>query len=319
MSPRFTRAKALSAALVVAALAVAVPVQMKMDSVRGVLLAERRMPTQLPLSAAASAALGGFRGVAVDILWMQANAMQNNSQYYQLMTYYHLISILQPNFPSVWDFNAWNLAYNISVEWAQPEERWLWIKKGIDFGNEGLQYNPDSVELWTDIGWFYMHKVGKDDYFDRRLQEEEGIEANLRAAQYFKKALELSNARGETNINTLRLYSQALFRHGEVLTSRGDMPGAMEYYNLSEKVTREALEDFPSDAALATMLGRIQSTKAALIGGRRRGLPPYFETWERRVYFMGVVGRLVTGMAAAVLTVVTASAAMAQDAVGYGR
>lgn len=195
MAARFSTAKVVCVAVVIAALAVVVPVQRKIDSVRTELLAERQMPTQLPLSAAASAALGGFRGIAVDILWIQANAMQNNSQYYQLMTYYHLISILQPNFPSVWDFNAWNLAYNISVEWAQPDQRWLWIKKGIDFGNEGLQYNPDSVALWTDIGWFYMHKVGKDEYFNRRLQEEEGIEANLRAAQYFKKALDLDRPR----------------------------------------------------------------------------------------------------------------------------
>jgi tetratricopeptide (TPR) repeat protein len=257
-------AKAVTAAIAIAAIAATVPVQKRIDSVRTGLVESHRMPTHLPSSAAISAALGGFRGIAVDILWLQAESMLKQKQFYQLMTYYEIVSVLQPNFPSVWTFNAWNLCYNISHEWPQPEEKWVWIKKGIDFGDKGLTYNPDSAELWSDIGWFYMHKVGEDPYFARRLEEEEGKDANLVAAQYFKKALDIAHERGELDQSYSRLYARALYRQGETLRARGNIPGALEYFTAAEE-TRSALEDFPNDLALTKMLIDIRMDKQALV------------------------------------------------------
>ena len=257
--------KALAAAIAIVALVLAVPVQRHIDSVRAGLVKSHQMPTHLPSSAAVSAALGGFRGIAVDILWMQAESMLNQKQFYQLMTYYEVVSVLQPNFPSVWAFNAWNLCYNISHEWPQPEEKWLWIKRGIDFGDKGLQHNPDSADLWGSIGWFYMHKIGKDPYFSRRLEEEEGKDANLIAAQYFKKALDLTYERGEIDQNFGRLYARALYRQGEVLRARGNIPGALEFFDAAEKETISLLEDFPEDMALVKMRIDIRMDKQALV------------------------------------------------------
>ncbi len=65
--------------------------------------------------------LGSFRGVAVDFLWARAIVRHEEKKYYELLTINNLISKLQPNFPAVWIFQAWNMAYNIAHEWDAPQ------------------------------------------------------------------------------------------------------------------------------------------------------------------------------------------------------
>src|SRR5207237_8012025 len=71
-----------------------------------------------------------------------------------------LITKLQPHFLSVWTFQGWNLAYNVSVEWDAPEDKYDWIKKGIKFLQEGVSKNSKSPDLIWDTAWTYYHKIG---------------------------------------------------------------------------------------------------------------------------------------------------------------
>ena len=51
-------------------------------------------------------------------------------------------------------------AYNVSVEWDAPEDKYVWIKKGINFLKQGVQKNPQSPDLRWDTGQTYFHKLG---------------------------------------------------------------------------------------------------------------------------------------------------------------
>src|SRR3989304_9068708 len=84
-----------------------------------------------PHMAVATAALGPFRGLLVDFLWYRANRLQTEGNYYEADTLGRWITTLQPRFPAVWVFQAWNMAYNISVATHTKEERWDWVNKGI--------------------------------------------------------------------------------------------------------------------------------------------------------------------------------------------
>jgi len=258
------RTKAAAAAIAAVCIALVIPTQMRIDSMRAKLVTENVMPTQLPLQAAASAALGGFRGLAVDILWMQSDNMINDRQFYQLATYYKIISTLQPNFPSVWSYNAWNLAYNISFEWNQPEEKWLWVKKGLEFAKEGLKYNSDSEDLNFGVGFLYFDKIAKDPYFTAKIQEEEGVEPNLKAYEYFKRAYDLAAAQGNTDVRMGTACMMALYRHGEVLRKAGNVPEAMRYYAEALAGTKALEAEFPDDATAWTIRTRIESTIAEI-------------------------------------------------------
>ena len=113
--------------------------------------------------------MGGSRGMAVSYLWAKAVRLEFEHDYYEIQSLIDLITKLQPNFPTVWEFNGWLLAYNVAVDWRAREDRWEWIKAGIDVVKEGLAKNEGSVVLEFYLGWLYYHKVssetGDRDYY----------------------------------------------------------------------------------------------------------------------------------------------------------
>jgi len=104
--------------------------------------------------------LGGFRGIVANYLWIQAEDHKKNHDWDRLKATVDLITKLQPHFLSIWTFQGWNLAYNVSVEWDAPEDKYEWIKQGIKFVQQGVEHNKRSPDLIWDAAWFYYHKFG---------------------------------------------------------------------------------------------------------------------------------------------------------------
>jgi hypothetical protein len=119
----------------------------------------RSLPPRIALT---QAALGSFRGLAVDVLWGRAEQMKRDGKFYEAMQLAEWITQLQPRFPQVWAFQAWNMAYNISVATYTPQERWMWVKSGVDLlRDEGIVLNPNAVLLYKELGWIFLHKIGQ--------------------------------------------------------------------------------------------------------------------------------------------------------------
>ena len=128
-----------------------------------------------PHVAIATAALGTFRGLAVDILWARADHLQTEGEYFEAQTLSQWITALQPRFQKVWGFQAWNLAYNIAAATQVPEERWGWVRRGIALlRDQGIPLNHKAPQLQMELGWIYHNKIaGKSDkehwYYKARL------------------------------------------------------------------------------------------------------------------------------------------------------
>ncbi len=113
-----------------------------------------------PPIVALGTAIGALRGIIVDYLWLKVNKMKEDGQFYEVMSDADLITKLQPRFAQVWGFHGHNMAYNISVLTNTPEERWDWVKAGIDLvRNEGLRYNPNDVVLHKELAFWFAHKM----------------------------------------------------------------------------------------------------------------------------------------------------------------
>jgi len=107
-----------------------------------------------PSLAFATIATGAFRGLAVDILCMRAEALKEKGQFFDARQLAEWITTLQPRFASVWIFHAWNMAYNISVTIpaTQPEQRWRWVKNGYELlRDQGIELNPKSIQLYHEL------------------------------------------------------------------------------------------------------------------------------------------------------------------------
>lgn len=120
------------------------------DSIRG-----------LPPGIALLGKLGTFRALAIDWASIRAARLKDEGKTYEALELHKTICKLAPRFPTVWVNAAWNMAYNISVLKYTPEQRWQWVRNGIELlRDEAILYNPKSVSLYKELAWIYFHKVG---------------------------------------------------------------------------------------------------------------------------------------------------------------
>ncbi len=105
----------------------------------------------------------GLRGVAATILWQKSDYYKTEKYYDRLSATLNQLALLQPHFVSVWDSQAHNLAYNVSVEFDDYRERYAWVKKGIDYLVTGTKFNRRQPILQWHLGKYMTQKLGRSD------------------------------------------------------------------------------------------------------------------------------------------------------------
>ncbi|HVX61821.1 MAG TPA: hypothetical protein VHC19_14495 [Pirellulales bacterium] len=168
----------------------------------------------------------GLRGVAANILWEKANEAKKTEDWTGLQATLDQLAKLQPNYISVWRFQAWNVSYNISVEWDDYHDRYFWVKEGIKFLRRGSRYNQMEPRLVFDTGWFTGNKIGVADervQFRRLFREDDDPEfPNHRSRpqnrrdnwlvgqEFFEQAVSLVDDRGASirSMNPLTFFNQ---------------------------------------------------------------------------------------------------------------
>jgi len=113
-----------------------------------------------PLVVFTTVALGGFRGLVIDILWTRIAYLQETGDYVEIAQLSDWVTRLDTRLPVVWDYSSFNMAYNVSAMFADPADRWRWVSKGIRMlRDEALQYNPEQVVLYDRLCRIYRHKL----------------------------------------------------------------------------------------------------------------------------------------------------------------
>ena len=114
-----------------------------------------------PLVAFTSVALGSFRGIIADLLWLRSENLKQEKSYFEMVQLARWITDLQPNYSGGTAYLAWNLAYNISVTCSEHEDRWRWVNEGIALiRDKALVYNPEDPVLYKELAWIFQHKLG---------------------------------------------------------------------------------------------------------------------------------------------------------------
>ena len=116
-----------------------------------------------PSGAAANLVLLGLRGPAVTTLHLQAMKEKETKNWAKLRASVNSIITLQPHFKKIWRFQGWNLAYNVSAEWDDIEDRFYWVKEGIKFVEDGARRNTKYAELPWELGRMSGSKIGESD------------------------------------------------------------------------------------------------------------------------------------------------------------
>ncbi|MFK7821897.1 MAG: hypothetical protein AB8G99_24580 [Planctomycetaceae bacterium] len=116
-----------------------------------------------PSSAAANLVLLGLRGPAASILKLEVIELQKTKNWSKMSALTNTITLLQPHYIKVWEFEGWNLAYNVSQAWDAVEDRYFWVKEGIKFLDKGRGRNAKSANLEWNGARFVGWKVGTSD------------------------------------------------------------------------------------------------------------------------------------------------------------
>lgn len=123
------------------------------------------LPDEMAPSMLYSPLLALGRAPLVDVLWIRATRLKEQGKFFDALQLSRQICELQPKFAAVWAFQAWNMAYNISVTFKTPEERWRWVRNGFELlRDKGIPLNPNNTQLYRELAWIYFHKVG--DFMD---------------------------------------------------------------------------------------------------------------------------------------------------------
>ncbi len=152
----------------------------------------------------------GMRGVAANILWTKANDYKVRKDWSNLAATLRQLAKLQPTFVGVWEFQAWNIAFNVSAEFDDYRQRYRWVIRGIDYLREGMRYNEREAILPWEVGWFIYQKMGRSDerkQFRRLFREDDDFHGSrplaerdswLVAREWYLLAIDMVEHRGAT-------------------------------------------------------------------------------------------------------------------------
>lgn len=138
-------------------------------------LSQKSLGNVDPVSGTAQLVFTGFRGVAVTFLWHEAIELKRQQRWFEIRPVLESITLLQPHFINPWTFQAWNMAYNIAAEWESVNDKYYWIRQGIDFMKNANQLNADVSDLQWYTGWLYYNRFGMSDekmYLREKFRQE---------------------------------------------------------------------------------------------------------------------------------------------------
>lgn len=117
-----------------------------------------------PQLALATQVLGWGRGLIIDAIWIRMESLKQQNRTFELVQLADWACKLAPRFPRVWDYQAWNLAYNVGSQVTHLPDRWAWVMKGIELlRDQGIPMNPNSPMLYERLAWIIFHKIGEQD------------------------------------------------------------------------------------------------------------------------------------------------------------
>jgi hypothetical protein len=138
-------------------------------------LAQESLGKVDPVSGTAQLVCFGFRGVAVTFLWNDVMDLNRRERWFEIKPVLNSITLLQPNFHSPWQYQAWNMAYNISNAWEAVKDQYYWIAEGTKFMKEACAKNENVSDLEWYTGFIYFNRFSIHDnhmYFRQMFRKD---------------------------------------------------------------------------------------------------------------------------------------------------
>ena len=256
-------------------------------------IAESDLGEISPASETMKLASLGLRGVAATLLWNKAHRYRVLHEWDRLKAALNNIALLQPHFDKVWEHQAHNLAYNVSIEFDDYRQRYEMVREGTEFLTRGVRQNRNAPRLIWYTGWFYGQKMGMSDekiqfrklFADDEVLHEslmdEGIAVDSPEARgplgkpdnwlvgrlWLNHGYELVDGgvriRRQTPLNFFETGPKWRIKHAEAVESEGilDFRAQNAWDRASEDWSEFGDRSIPTTAAFTIKLGHIEDLK----------------------------------------------------------
>ncbi|NQZ56717.1 MAG: hypothetical protein HRT88_04505, partial [Lentisphaeraceae bacterium] len=149
--------------------------------------------------------LGSFRGFIANLLFLRSNRLQEERRYYEVHQLAKWIRNLQPRYTKAIAFMAWNMSYNISVTFDTPEERWVWVHKGIELYLDALGNHSGDPSLYWEYGWIFQHKMGMNLDDANRYYKQQWALQMVKLLGAPSKLVEIASSSGNSKLLHVKL------------------------------------------------------------------------------------------------------------------
>jgi hypothetical protein len=166
---------ALAALLLLAWGAVKLPWEEKMTDRRKQIMYGGTLPFSFELRDSLGqgltlAALGGFRGLAANFVWISLTTSWENQQWTRVRALAEFAVLLQPRVLFFWENGAWHLAWNASVAaenyneaektpGQRARESRQWIEAGKNMLERGIRAIPEKPQLYMRLGELHQQRL----------------------------------------------------------------------------------------------------------------------------------------------------------------
>ncbi|MHC5040205.1 MAG: hypothetical protein ACYTHM_23095 [Planctomycetota bacterium] len=154
--------------------------------------------------------LGGFRPLAVDLLWLRADTLFRKGRLWELAALFRGITALDPENGLVREFAAWHLAYNVALAEPDPEQRFAWFSQGIRILERGIPASRDAWRLRAYGGLLFMDRREIIPGFDEKVRRAYGAPPLVVAAQWLEGAAEADGAGPRVYTHLLACYASLI-------------------------------------------------------------------------------------------------------------
>lgn len=154
--------------------------------------------------------LGGFRPLAVDLLWLRADALFRAGRLWELAALFEAITALDPDNRLVREFASWHLAYNVALAEPDPDRRFAWFERGVGILEAGRPYPEGSAATRTFAGRMFLDRLdaGILDDFEARVRERYGAGPLEIALAWFEEATAEAGAPATAHVHLLACLSR---------------------------------------------------------------------------------------------------------------
>jgi tetratricopeptide (TPR) repeat protein len=115
-----------------------------------------------------------------------------------------------PHVPQAWFRRAHQLAYNMSFDFDGYENRYAWVRRGIDVLLDGAEQNPDPTDLTWMTARFIGRKIGDS---DERAAYRQLFSQDERLHKRIAKIIDVEKARSPDKKVDNWLVARLLFEH----------------------------------------------------------------------------------------------------------